>query len=109
VDDVVDLDGCVVGALVGLFGGRIGTGIWFGNLVSIDKSTLLDEVRVGKSRTDIDGALCDHMAVNLVDDAIDFFEIVGIRDDFIAGDDVLVDDHVDDWKRDDRARKMCDG
>lgn len=40
-------------------------------------------------RTDLDGALSDHGAVGLVDDAIDLLEIVRVGDDLVAGDEVL--------------------
>ena len=41
------------------------------------------------ANVDIVGALCDHPTINFVDDVVDIFEIVGIGDDFIAGDNVL--------------------
>ena len=40
-------------------------------------------------RTDFDGAKCDHCTVDLVDNAIHFLEIVGVRDDLVTSDDVL--------------------
>lgn len=40
-------------------------------------------------RTDGDGALSDHSAVGLVDDAIDLLEIVRVGDDLVVGDEVL--------------------
>lgn len=39
--------------------------------------------------TDFDGALSDHGAVGLVDDAIDLLEVVRVRDDLVVGDNVL--------------------
>lgn len=41
-------------------------------------------------RTDFDGALGDHGAVGLIDDAVDLLEVVRVRDDLVAADDVLV-------------------
>lgn len=41
------------------------------------------------ARTDLDGALDDHGAVDLVDDAINLLQIVRVRDDLVVGDDIL--------------------
>jgi len=43
----------------------------------------------GGSRTDLDGALDDHGAVGLIDDAIDLLQVIGVRDDLVSGDDIL--------------------
>lgn len=40
-------------------------------------------------RTDVDGALGNHGAVGLVDDAIDLLEVIRVRDDLVVGDEVL--------------------
>lgn len=40
-------------------------------------------------RTDSDGALSDHGAVGLVDDAADLLEVVRVGDDLVVGDEVL--------------------
>lgn len=40
-------------------------------------------------RTDFDGAEGDHGTVNLVDGAIDLFQIVGVGDDLVTGEDIL--------------------
>ena len=40
-------------------------------------------------RTDFNSALSDHGAVGLIDDAVNLLEVVRIRDDLVAGDDVL--------------------
>ena len=37
----------------------------------------------------MDGALGDHGAVGLVDDAVDLLEVIRVRDDLVVGDDVL--------------------
>jgi hypothetical protein len=73
VDDVVDLDFRVLEGLLGLLGGRVGTGV------------------------NLNGALGDHGAVGLVDDAIDLLEVVRVRDDLVIGDNVLVNNHLEDW------------
>jgi len=39
--------------------------------------------------TDFDSAKSDHGAVDFVDGAIDLLQIIGVRDDLVAGDDVL--------------------
>jgi hypothetical protein len=39
--------------------------------------------------TDFDGAEGDHGTVDLVDNAIDLLQIVGVGDDLVAGKDVL--------------------
>lgn len=39
--------------------------------------------------TDVDGALSDHGAVGLVNDAIDLLEVVGVGDDLVTGEDIL--------------------
>ena len=41
------------------------------------------------ANVDVVGALCDLSAVDFVDNVIDFFEIVGVGDDLVTGDDVL--------------------
>lgn len=43
----------------------------------------------GSVRTDGDGALGNHGAVGLVDDAIDLLEVIRVRDDLVVGDEVL--------------------
>jgi len=43
----------------------------------------------GGSRTDLNGTLNDHLAVDLVDDAIDLLQVVRIRDDLVVGDGIL--------------------
>jgi hypothetical protein len=43
----------------------------------------------GAARTDRDGALDDHGAIGLVDDAIDLLQVVRVPDDLVSGDDVL--------------------
>ena len=45
----------------------------------------------GLVRTDLDAALGDHGAVGLVDDTVDLGEVVRVRDDLIAADNVLVE------------------
>lgn len=45
-------------------------------------------------RTDIDATLLDHGAVRLENDAVNFLELERVRDHLVAGDDVLVNDHV---------------
>ena len=40
-------------------------------------------------RTNLDGALNDHGAVGLVDNAVDLLEVVRVRDDLVTGDNVL--------------------
>lgn len=65
MDNVVDLDGTVFKGLVGLLGGGVGTNV------------------------NLDGALLNHGAVDLIGDAIDLLEVVGVRDDLVAGDDIL--------------------
>ena len=47
--------------------------------------------RGGLARTDLDAALGDHGAVDLVDDTVDLGEVVRVRDDLIAADNVLVE------------------
>jgi hypothetical protein len=47
------------------------------------------ESRVAGLLTDLDRAESDHGAVDLVDGPIDLLQIVGIRDDLVASDDVL--------------------
>ena len=67
VDDVVDLDGLVLKGLLTLLGGGVGTNV------------------------DLDGALLNHGAVGLIGDAIaDLSEVVRVRDDLVAGDDILL-------------------
>jgi hypothetical protein len=39
--------------------------------------------------TDTDSTLSDHGAVDLVDDAVDLGHVIGVRDDLIAGNNVL--------------------
>ncbi len=39
---------------------------------------------------DVVAADGDFLAVGLVDGAVDFFDVVGVRDELVAGDDVLV-------------------
>lgn len=39
--------------------------------------------------TNLDGALGDHGAVGLEDDAIDLLQVVRVRDDLVVGEDVL--------------------
>ena len=41
-------------------------------------------------RTDFDGTESDHGTVNFIDNAIDFLEIVGVGDDLVTGDNVLL-------------------
>ena len=65
VDNVVDLERGVLEGLLALLGGGVGANV------------------------DLDGALLNHGAVDLVGDAIDLLEIVRVGDDLVAGDDVL--------------------
>jgi hypothetical protein len=82
VDDVVDLDDLVINILGSLLGGSVGTGV-------NGESTLLD-----------------HGTIGLVDDAIDLLEIVGVGEELVTGEDILVDKHdgglsrLDLWKWD---------
>lgn len=39
--------------------------------------------------TDIDGALSDHSTISLIDNAIDFLQIVRVRDDLVVSEKVL--------------------
>lgn len=57
-----------------------------GNTEKRARSCQLDRDSV---RTDVDGALSDHGAVGLVDDAINLLEIVRVGDDLVVGDEVL--------------------
>ena len=41
------------------------------------------------ANVDVVGALCDFSAVDFVDDVINFFEVVGVGDDLVTGDDIL--------------------
>ena len=41
-------------------------------------------------RTDFDGTESDHGTVNFIDNTIDFLKIVGVRDDLVTSDDVLL-------------------
>lgn len=41
-------------------------------------------------RTNVVGTERDHAAVGLVNGAVDFLEVVRVREDFVAGDDVLL-------------------
>jgi hypothetical protein len=43
-------------------------------------------------RTDVDGANGDHGAVGLVEEAIGFLQVVRIREDLVADEDVLFDE-----------------
>lgn len=44
------------------------------------------------SRTDVDSANGDHGAVGLVEEAIGFLQVVRIREDLVADEDVLFDE-----------------
>ncbi len=94
VDDVVDLLLGVLQGLIGLLGGRVGANVW-GEcqppLGSWLPPTLWPRLWAGLVRTDLDAALGDHGAVGLVDDTVDLGEVVRVRDDLIAADNVLVE------------------
>jgi hypothetical protein len=90
VDDVVNLDSTILDTLLGLLSRSIGTGVYF--LLSAVVLYLCLALRAGRGRgirTDFDGAESDHLAVDLVDNAINFLEIVGVGDDLVAGDKIL--------------------
>jgi hypothetical protein len=40
-------------------------------------------------RTNIDSTESDHLAIDFVDNIVDFLEIVGVRDDLVTSDNVL--------------------
>jgi hypothetical protein len=100
VDDVVDLDVGVVEGLLGLLGGGVGANVWWeggGNgqlpFGFPGRARLTQSRATGREslavRTDLDGALGDHGAVNLVDDTVDLGHVVRVRDDLVIADDVL--------------------
>lgn len=47
------------------------------------------------ANVDVVSALCDLSAVDFVDNVVDIFEVVGVGDDLVAGNDILVDNHVE--------------
>jgi hypothetical protein len=51
----------------------------------------------------LDGALGDHSAVNLIDDAINLLRVERVRDDLVAGNDILVVD-----KKRGLVKEKCD-
>jgi hypothetical protein len=83
VDNVVDLNGTVLKILLGLLSRGVGTGIW-----GVLGSCSLD-VGARSPHTNLDSAESDHLAVNLVDNAIDLLWVVGVRENLVSGDDVL--------------------
>jgi hypothetical protein len=85
VDHVVDLDGTILDTLIGFFSRCIGSSVYIPSVLYLEVG-LRDEV----IRTDFDGTESDHGAVNFIDNAIDFLDIVGVGDDLVTGDDVLL-------------------
>lgn len=49
-----------------------------------------DHCSRGVLRTDVDGTLSDHGTVSLEDDSVDLLEVVRVRDDLVAGKEVLL-------------------
>lgn len=87
VDDIVDLDGLVVGTfIVATLGGSIGTGVLMRKSVG---RSVVKKVGYAVVRTDVDGVESDHGTVDLVHDTVDQLGFIRVRDDLVSGDDVL--------------------
>ena len=82
VDNVVDLGSTILNTLLGFLSRCVGSSVC---VVSVWGSAL----GLRGIRTDFDGAEGDHGTVNLVDNTIDFLEIIGVGDDLIIGENVL--------------------
>lgn len=108
--NVVDADGGVLDALFGLLSGSIGTGVCTKKkggrgeehvsqaVVFVDAISIIEGTRtIKKIHTDLDGLLSDHGAVGLENNAINVLEFERVRDDLVAGENVLDNDRVS-WR-----------
>jgi len=98
VHHVVDFDISVLDTLLSLLGGSVSTRVWkerqFGLAPCSAGCGLPPHVGLAAgagsgARTDVDGALDDHSAIDLVDDAINLLQIVRVRDDLVSGEGIL--------------------
>ena len=58
--------------------------------MTFSRGELRTSQTVGGRRTDFDGIDFDHGAITFVDDPIDQLDIIRVREDLVAGDDILL-------------------